>query len=127
MWTEPAAWGPPRWHGWLVLGSGLLSLGLLPAVDTAGRLLVGAFALALTAFGARDLLLDPVLEVGEDGLRVVDGLRRVSVPAAQVERVRVVTDRRTPLLELDLGATIVVLSARRLGAPVEAVAAELSR
>jgi hypothetical protein len=126
VWKEPAAWGPPRWHGWLLCAAGLLSLALLPVVDTAGRLLVGALAVALGALGARDLLLDPVLEVDETSLTVVDGLHRLTVPATQVERIRVVTDRRTPLLEVDLGETIVVLSSRRLGAPVDAVAAELS-
>ena len=125
MWTEPAAWGPPRWHGWLLAAAALLSLALLPVVDSAGRLLVLVLALALGGLGARDLLLDPVLEVDEDTLSVIDGLRRLTVPATDVAGVRVVTDRRTPLLELDLGETIVVLSARRLGAPVAAVAAEL--
>ena len=53
------------------------------------------------------------------------GLRRVHAAWPAVERLRVVTDRRTPLLEIDLGGTLVVLGHVRLGRAPADVLAEL--
>jgi hypothetical protein len=69
------------------------------------------------ALGLRDLLLVPTLEADAHGLVVAGGLTKQAYPWSQVIRTRVITDRRTPLLELDLEHALVVLSRRRLGAP----------
>ena len=95
----------------IVLGLAALDL------DTGGRLLIVPAALVLLALGLRDALLRPTLALRHDGLDVVVGGRRRHVPWAELEGVRVVTDRRATLLELDLGFTVVVLSRRRLGVP----------
>lgn len=115
-----------------VVASGVLAAaGLLLAVtgaaaDPTGRLLAWPAALLLLAVAGRDLLLRPALCADSAGIEVVTGLRRRAVAWADVERVRVVTDRRAPLLELDLGDTLVLLSRLRLGRPPHAVPAELS-
>lgn len=112
----------PAQGGLLVLVGLALGAAAVLAAPPAWVLLGPAGAVAV-ALGVRDLLLRPVLAVGPDALTVVDGVRRLRVPHAQVERVRVVRDRRTPLLELDLGdAGLVVLTRRRLGrSPDEAL------
>lgn len=107
--------GPERSSSWAVLGgAGVLALACLVA-DRAGQLLTGTAALVLAAAAVRDLVLRPVLHADAEGLSVVTGLRRRAVPWPEVERLRVVTDRRTPVLELDLGHTLVVLTRWRLG------------
>ena len=108
----------------LLAGAVLLALVAL-AADPHGRLLAAPAALLLAALGLRDLLLRPVLAAGAWGLEVVTGLRRRHVPWHSLEGLRVVTDRRTPLLELDLGTTLVVLPRSRLGRDPQEVLAEL--
>lgn len=113
---------PPRAHGIVLLLLGAaLAVAALIAEPPGGVLLVPAAAGAL-ALGLRDLLLRPVLTLDTEGLTVVDGVRRRSAAWADVERVRVVKDRRTPVLELDLDeAGLVVLTRRRLGRSPEEV------
>ena len=94
--------------------------------DPAGRVLLVPAGLVLVAVAARDLLLRPVLSAGPVGLELVDGWRRVHLPWSQVASVRLVTDRRAPLLEVDLGHRLVVLSRRRLGRPPHEVVAALT-
>lgn len=120
-------WQPalPWACGQLGVGAGLLAA--LPLVERPGWVLVLPAALALLAFAARDLLLRPVLTADPDGLEVVSGVRRDRASWEQVERLREVRDRRTPLLEIDLGDRLVVLTARRLGSPVEDVLAALEQ
>jgi hypothetical protein len=103
------------------LGAAVLLVALLPFVDRLGWVILLPTAGYAVAFGLRDLLLRPVLAAGPDGIEVVDGLHRVQVGWDQVRRLRTVRDRRTPLLEVDLDHRVVVLSRRRLGAPVEDV------
>ncbi len=112
--------GPSRTvAGGLVLAGLLLAL-LAAAADAGGRVLVLPAAALLVGLGARDLVLRPVLQADDLGLEVVTGLRRVRAAWSDVERLRVVTDRRTPVLELDLGDAVVVLGRLRLGrAPVD--------
>jgi hypothetical protein len=118
---------PSRAQGWLVVGLGLLVLaGAVPAPPV-GRVLLVPAALLLIVVGARDLFLAPTLAADAVGITVVDGLRRRDATWAELERMRVVTDRRTPLLELDLGDTVVVLSRRRLGAPPYVVLEQLEQ
>ncbi len=119
--------GPARGPGWLQVGLGLLLVGLTTTVDPAGRLLLVPAGLGLLAYAARDLLLRPVLRADVGGVTVVDGLRRRQVAWSGVERLRVVTDRRAPLIELDLGDTVVVLSRRRLGASPYVVLEQLEQ
>ena len=120
VWQPALGWA----CGQLVAGAVLLAA--LPLIDPVGALLVVPAALAALGFGLRDLLLRPVLVAGADGLTVVSGVRREHAAWSEVERVREVRDRRTPVLAIDLGDRLVVLTARRLGAPVEEVAAALA-
>ena len=106
---------PDRQFALLQAAVGLAGLALLPRADPAGRLLVGVAGVVLLAVAARALLLRPVLAAGPTGLRVVDGWRRRELSWSELEGARVVTDRRTPLLELDLGDVVIVLSRSRLG------------
>ncbi len=118
--------GPGRTSSVLLL---LTAVGLLAGAavaDPAGRLLLVAAALWLTVLAGRDLLLAPVLDARAEGLRVVDGWHRIQVAWSQVDRVRLVTDRRAPLVELDLGDRLVVLSRRRLGRPPQEIVDQLT-
>ena len=108
----------------LLTGAGVLTVVALLA-DPAGQLLALPAALVLAALAVRDLTLRPVLLVDEGGVVVVIGLRRRRVPWDRVEEVRVVRDRRTPLLEIDLTDEVVVLSRLRLGRSPDDVLAEL--
>lgn len=108
----------------LVAALALTVVGAL--ADPAGRVLAWPAAAALAALGLRDLLLGPAVRAGAAGLELVVGARRRWVPWSQVQGIRVVRDRRTALLELDLGDTLVLLSRLRLGRPAADVAAELS-
>lgn len=121
MLISPPCWQPAR--AWVAaqLGAAVLLVALLPFVDRLGWVILLPTAGYAVAFGLRDLLLRPVLAAGPDGIEVVDGLHRVRVGWDQVRRLRTVRDRRTPLLEVDLDHRVVVLSRRRLGAPVEDV------
>lgn len=116
----------PRPSAALSLLAGAAGLAVVAVLaDPAGRLLAVPAALVLVAVALRDVLLRPVLAAGPEGITVVVGLRRRSVAWHSVGRVRVITDRRTPLLELDLGDTLVVLARGRLGRPPQDVLAEL--
>lgn len=118
--------GPGRTSSVLLL---LLAVGLCTgtvAADPAGRLLLVAAALWLAVLAGRDLLLRPVLAADATSLHIVDGWRRIEVPWSGVDGVRLVTDRRAPLVELDLGDRLVVLSRRRLGRPPQQIVAELT-
>lgn len=89
-----------------------------------------ATALALAAFGIRDVLAPVRLAAGAEGLTVVRGyLGRRHIAWSEIERIRV--DRRTrlfgrsTLLEIDTGSTLHFLSAYDLGAEPDDVADEL--
>jgi hypothetical protein len=111
-------------------GYGLLAFAVVLAVvallsDPAGRLLTAPAAVAVLALGIRDLRSGPLLRADAEGVEVQQGLRRIRVAWAQVERMRVVRDRRTELLELDLGSTLALLSRQRLGRLPDDVLADL--
>ena len=93
--------------------------------DAGGRVLAWPAAGLLAGAALRDLVLTPTLAADRAGVRVVSGVRRRYVPWSEVEALRLVTDRRTPLLELDLGETLVVLGRTRLGRPPADVLEEL--
>lgn len=103
----------PRAYGLLALAGVLLVVAVLS--DAAGRLLALPAALAVFALSVRDLRSGPLLVADADGVEVLQGLRRIRVPWAEVERMRVLRDRRAELLELDLGRTLALLSRQRLG------------
>ena len=117
--------GPPRWTSALLLVAALALAGVGVAADPAGRLLAGAAAFVLAVRAGRDLLLHPSVRADAQTVQVVTGLRRLTLRWDEVEALRVVRDRRTPVLELDLGATIVVLGPTRLGRPPAVVLQEL--
>jgi hypothetical protein len=112
------------------LGYGLLALALVLALitvqtDLPGRLLTVPALVAALVLALRDLRGGELLRADASGLAVRDGWRRVSASWAEVERLRVLRDRRAELLELDLGRTVVLLSRQRLGRPPEDVLTEL--
>jgi hypothetical protein len=123
--VPPLVAGPTRTAAWALLAgaAALLVVGLV--ADAGGRLLALPAAVLLAGLAARDLALRPVLRADAAGLDVVVGLRRRRVDWAQVERLRVVQDRRTPVLEIDLGATLVLLTRGRLGRSPALVLQEL--
>jgi hypothetical protein len=104
---------PRRAYGLLAFTVVLVVVTVLS--DSAGRLLTLPAALVTLALALRDLTSGPVLRADAEGVEVLQGLRRVVAPWEQVERMRVVKDRRTEMLELDLGSTLAVLSRSRLG------------
>ena len=122
--TVTAGPAPSQTAALLVAGVLLLVVGLLS--DAGGRVLAWPAGVLLLVLGARDLVLGPALRAGPDGLVVVSGLRRRTVPWAAVERLRLVTERRTPLLEVDAGDDLLLLSRWRLGRSPSLVLDELA-
>lgn len=115
---------PPRQVTVLLGGLVVMMLATIVLADPVGRLLAVPVAIVAALLVARDLLLGPVLVADADGLSVLTGWRRVSARWSHVEAMSVRTDRRTPVLDLDLGSTVVVLGRARLGqAPSEVLAA----
>ena len=125
----------PRIGETAALGAVGLGLALaVLAVDTAGRLLVGAAALFLLLLTARDLLLRPRLAAGPDGVvvRTLGGRSQLSWLGLQV---RVRTSRRfgvsNRVLELDTATgpddegVLILLGRRDLGTDPEEVARAL--
>jgi hypothetical protein len=112
-----------RAYGLLAFTAVLVVVAVLS--DTPGRLLTGPAALVTLALALRDLTSGPVLRADTTGLEVLQGLRTITVGWWQVERMRVVKDRRTEMLELDLGATLALLSRHRLGRLPEDVLTDL--
>ena len=94
--------------------------------ERARLLLVGVAALALAAWGLRDVLAPVRLAADEEGVTVVTGYAgRRRIPWAEVERVSVGEHRglglRTEILEIDTGETLHLFSRHDLGAPCEEV------
>jgi hypothetical protein len=99
---------------------GLVAFAVVLAVvavlsDPAGRLLALPAAVAVLALAVRDLRSGPLLVADADGVRALTGLRRVAAPWSDVERMRVLRDRRSELLEIDAGRTLILLTRQRLG------------
>ena len=109
--------------------AGAVLLAVVAAASGAERgrlLLVGVAALALAAWGLRDVLAPVRLAADEQGVTVVTGYagcRRI--PWAEVERVSLGEHRslglRTQILEIDTGETLHLFSRHDLGAPCEDV------
>lgn len=95
------------------------------SADAGGRVLAWPAAALLAAAALRDLVLGPALRADGRQVAVVTGWRTTTVPWSGVDRLRVVTDRRAPLLEIDAGADLLLLSRWRLGRPPAVVLDEL--
>jgi hypothetical protein len=101
-------------------------LGLVAVLsDPAGRLLALPAAVVVLGLAVRDLRSGPLLIADAAGIEVLQGLRRVRAPWESVERMRVLRDRRSELLEVDVGRTLVLLSRQRLGRFPEDVLTDL--
>ena len=109
------SWAPSRALGWLAVVGAVLVVGASLGLDGLGQLLTLPAAALLAGLGAWDLQVRPTLVADSEGLTVAVGLRHVAVPWKDVERLRIVTDRRAPLLEIDFGDSVLVLPRRRLG------------
>jgi hypothetical protein len=116
---------PPRAAALALLALAAVLAVVATRTDATGALLAAPAAVVALGLGLRDLVLVPVLRADADGLVVVRGLRRRAVPWADVRRLRVVDDRRSALLELDLDDDVVLLSRGRLGRDPRAVLDEL--
>ena len=127
-------WSPrPAQSAVLAAAGVLLALGS-SFLDAAGRLLVGAAALALLAMALRDVLVRPRLSAGRDGVEVRSWMSRRHLPWPLL-RVRVRVTRRLGItsraLELDTAAgpddpgVLVLLDRRDLGTDPEEVARAL--
>ena len=106
---------PQRRSGYAL---GALALALVVVAvqsDAAGRLLTAPAAVVALVLAVRELRGGPVLRADAHGIALRQGWRRIEAPWADVERMRVVKDRRTTLLEVDIGQTVVLLSRLRLG------------
>ena len=115
----------PRRRSYGLLAFAAVLLVVAGLSDDAGRLLALPAAAAVVGLAFRDLRSGTLLVADGSGLDVLQGLRRVRVPWAEVERMRVLRDRRAELLELDLGRTLALLSRQRLGRLPEEVLADL--
>ncbi|MDT7538533.1 MAG: hypothetical protein QOI82_2118 [Actinomycetota bacterium] len=112
-----------RAYGLFALTAVLLVVSVLS--DSAGRLLTAPAALVTLALALRDLTSGPVLRADAQGVAVLQGMRTITAGWDRVERIRVVKDRRTEMLELDLGTTLALLSRNRLGRLPEEVLTDL--
>ncbi|HEU5158135.1 MAG TPA: PH domain-containing protein [Streptosporangiaceae bacterium] len=121
-WRVPAAPAVGKLAGAVLLGVVAAASGAEPR----RLLLVGVAALALAAWGLRDVLAPVRLAADADGVTVVTGYaRRRRIPWADIERVRVgehrSLGRRTQILEIDTGETLHLFSRHDLGAPCDDV------
>lgn len=108
--------------------AGAVSAGVaLLFVDTPGRILLLALIVVLVGESVRLAVIRPVLSVDASGVRVRRAGGAHTYPWSEVGPVTATTSRRlvtSKSVELDVGDTLVVLPAYRLGAdPAEVVAA----
>lgn len=108
----------------LVVGAVALAL-LGLSTDAGGRVLAWPAAALLAALAVRDLVLGPALRADGQRVAVVTGWRTTTLPWSGVDRLRIVTERRAPLLEIDAGEDLLLLSRWRLGRPPAVVLDEL--
>ena len=106
---------PGRRHGYALVGLAVVLAAVAVGSDAAGRLLTAPAAVVALVLAVRELRGGPVLRADGHGIALRQGWRRVEAPWGDVERMRVVKDRRTTLLEVDIGQTVVLLSQLRLG------------
>ena len=122
-----STWSPSRALAWVeLMAAVVIGLAAVP-LDGLGRVLTLPAALLVTGLGLRDLLLRPTLSADEGGIHVAVGLHHLAIAWDDLASVRVVTDRRAPLLELDRGDAVYVLTRRRLGSAPYLVLEDLEK
>ena len=109
----------------------LAAIAALSGAERERLLLAGVAALALGAYGLRDVLAPVRLSADDEGVTVVSGYAgHRQIPWAEVERVGVGEHRsfglRTELLEIDTGESLHLFSRYDLGAPCEEAAETLA-
>jgi hypothetical protein len=109
----------------------LAAVAVLSGAERERLLLAGVAALALGAYGLRDVLAPVRLSADAEGVTVVSGYAgHRHIPWQEVERVGVGEHRslglRTELLEIDTGEALHLFSRYDLGAPCEEVAETLA-
>lgn len=113
----------------------LSAVAIVAAVAGTDRIQVvvaGAAAVGVAAYALRDLIAPVRVAADATGVTVIAGYaRRVRLPWAQIERVRVDARSRhgirSEYLEIDTGDEIYLYSANELGAPVADVADQLDQ
>jgi Bacterial PH domain len=127
--TAPAQAWAPRWSTVVALAVGGVALaGLAATSDPVGAVLAGCAALAVLAFAGYDALARPTLVADAAGI-TVGGWPRRRYAWDEVGRIEVRTTRRLLVLhalEIDAGDDLVLLTRRRLGTDLPAVAARLA-
>lgn len=104
-----------RRTGLALLAGAVVLAAVTGVADAGGRLLAAPAALLALVLAVRELRGGALLRADREGVVVRQGWRTVSAGWDRVERLRVVKDRRAELLEIDVGATVLVLSRQRLG------------
>jgi hypothetical protein len=134
---EPAITGSMTWSPRWTVVTAVGALGVAIAVvafttatsdGVGGALLVG-LAGAVLSVAVYDAIVRPALVAGPDGLTIRQGWAPRHYPWPVITRIEVVTTRRLLVLhalEIDAGDDLVLLTQRRLGAELRAVAATLT-
>jgi PH (Pleckstrin Homology) domain-containing protein len=130
---EPRRWRVPAGPAVAKFAFAAL-LALVAATSGAERerlVLAGVAAVALAAWGLRDVLAPVRLAADEEGVTVVTGYAgRRRIPWTDVERVGLGVHRslglRTEILEIDTGEALHLFSRHDLGAPCEEAERELT-
>ncbi len=107
-----------------------LAVALAMGQDAAGRLLLGLAAALLLGEGLRCALVRPTLTAGPSGVTVARGVRRQHLPWDNIAGVGDLGGgkprRRAKALEIDLGHTVVLVPAYRLGCPLDEVVSQVA-
>lgn len=120
--ADPVHWGVPNrvWVLELLAALPFVAVGAFTK-DPPTLAFAGAAALLLTVLAIRDRVAQVRLSASADGLTVVHGFAgRRTVPWSKINAVRVEQaarrGRSTPMLEIDAGDSVYLLSGRELGA-----------
>jgi hypothetical protein len=108
-------------------GAGGVAVAAAIFVDTPGRILLGAAAVALLAEALVLVVVRPILTITDEGLAIRRGGRTHHYPWGEVGAVQARAARRLVMvrtLDIDLGEALVVIPAYRIGRdPAEVAAA----
>lgn len=127
--VDPVAYAPTRQLTLTLAGAAALAGALAIPVGNPGRLLMIVLALALAAEALRCTVIRPVLRADTDRVRIRIRTGEHDYGWSEVASVRARSTRRlvtVNLVEIDLGETLIVIPAYRLGRPAADVVAELS-
>jgi hypothetical protein len=127
--AAPTSTWAPRWGvvgAVAAVGAAFAVLALVSASgDGPGAVLAAVAAVGFLAVAAYDATIRPTLVARSDGIVVRQGWQPRRYPWAAVTRIEVVTTRRLLVLhalEIDAGDDLLLLSSRRLGGDLGAVA-----